>query len=139
MNRILAITIIVLLIVAAVLAWTTDYHHGNAVKYKSQRGTTVHSLKLANATITDMQTRQRDVAALNAKYTKELADAKAANDALLLVVGCVSKDVVQCQPVPHPPAPVAWAMLPPPNSLQILDRTFLIFGPESESSATRKN
>ena len=37
--------------------------------------------KLANA-ITDMQMRQRDVAALDAKYTKELADAKAENDAL---------------------------------------------------------
>ena len=29
-----------------------------------------------------MQVRQRDVAALDAKYTKELADAKAENDAL---------------------------------------------------------
>ena len=29
-----------------------------------------------------MQMRQRDVAALDAKYTKELADAKAGNDAL---------------------------------------------------------
>ena len=37
--------------------------------------------KLANAAITDMQMRQRDVAALDAKYTKELA-AKAENDAL---------------------------------------------------------
>ena len=34
-------------------------------------------LELANAAITDMQMRQRDVAALDAKYTKELADAKA--------------------------------------------------------------
>ncbi|MBJ3589479.1 lysis protein, partial [Salmonella enterica subsp. enterica serovar London] len=34
------------------------------------------------ATITDMQTRQRDVAELDARYTKELADAKAENDAL---------------------------------------------------------
>ena len=39
-------------------------------------------LKLANAAITDMQMRQRDVAALEVKYTKELADAKAENDAL---------------------------------------------------------
>ena len=39
-------------------------------------------LKLANAAITDMQMRQRDAAALDAKYTKELADAKAENDAL---------------------------------------------------------
>ncbi|MER5005956.1 lysis protein [Atlantibacter hermannii] len=40
------------------------------------------NLKLANATINDMQVRQRDVAALDAKYTKELADANAENDAL---------------------------------------------------------
>ncbi|HIB1651105.1 TPA: lysis protein [Salmonella enterica subsp. enterica serovar Muenchen] len=68
-----------LLIVAAALAWTTDHYHSNAVKYKSQRDTATHSLKLANATITDMQTRQRDVAALDAKYTKELADAQTWN------------------------------------------------------------
>ena len=34
------------------------------------------------AAIADMQMRQRGVAALDAKYTKELADAKAENDAL---------------------------------------------------------
>jgi prophage endopeptidase len=33
-------------------------------------------LSLANATITDMTTRQRDVAALDAKYTQELFDAQ---------------------------------------------------------------
>lgn len=33
-------------------------------------------LALATATITDMQTRQRDVSALDAKYTQELADAQ---------------------------------------------------------------
>lgn len=33
-------------------------------------------LGLAKDTITDMQTRQRDVAAIDAKYTGELADAK---------------------------------------------------------------
>ncbi|MBN3043334.1 lysis protein [Pectobacterium brasiliense] len=35
-----------------------------------------HDLGLAKDTITDMQTRQRDVAALDARYTGELADAK---------------------------------------------------------------
>ncbi|EGT4280876.1 lysis protein [Cronobacter malonaticus] len=39
-------------------------------------------LNLAKDTISDMQTRQRDVAALDAKYTQELADANAENDAL---------------------------------------------------------
>ncbi|ECU5461131.1 lysis protein [Salmonella enterica subsp. enterica serovar Muenchen] len=82
MNRITTGAIVSLLIVAAALAWTADHYHGNAVKYKDQRDTATHSLKLANATITDMQTRQRDVATLDARYTKELADAKAENDAL---------------------------------------------------------
>ncbi|HFW3714911.1 TPA: lysis protein [Salmonella enterica subsp. enterica serovar 6,7:y:-] len=74
--------IVSLLIVAAALAWTTERYHGNAVLYKDQRDTATHKLALANATITDMTKRQRDVAALDAKYTKELADAKAENDAL---------------------------------------------------------
>ena len=33
-----------------------------------------------------MQMRQRDVAALDAKYTKELADAKAENDACVMML-----------------------------------------------------
>ncbi|EJQ0599535.1 lysis protein [Salmonella enterica] len=82
MNRITTGVIVSLLIVAAALAWTADHYHGNAVKYKEQRDTVTHKLALANATITDMTKRQRDVAALDEKYTKELADAKAENDAL---------------------------------------------------------
>ena len=53
----------------------------NAITYK-QRDKNARELGLANAAITDMQMRQRDVAALDAKYTKELADAKAGNDVL---------------------------------------------------------
>ncbi|HGA5700421.1 TPA: lysis protein [Salmonella enterica subsp. enterica serovar Birkenhead] len=79
MNRITTAAIVSLLIVAAALAWTTDHYHGNAVLYKDQRDTATHKLALANATITDMQTRQRDVAALDARYTKELADEHAKN------------------------------------------------------------
>ncbi|EDD8833107.1 lysis protein [Salmonella enterica subsp. enterica serovar Mikawasima] len=71
--------IVSLLVVAAALAWATDHYHGNAVKYKEQRDTAIHNLKLANATITDMTQRQRDVAALDEKYTKELADEHAKN------------------------------------------------------------
>ncbi|MFP34451.1 lysis protein [Salmonella enterica] len=82
MNRVATGAIVVLLIVVAALAWTTDHYHGNAVKYKDQRDTATHNLKLANEMIDDMQIRQRDVAALDARYTKELADAKAENDAL---------------------------------------------------------
>ncbi|EOY8363765.1 lysis protein [Salmonella enterica subsp. salamae] len=79
MNRITFTAIILLLIVAIALAWTTDHYHGNAVRYKDQRDTATHNLKLANETITDMTKRQRDVAALDEKYTKELADAQTRN------------------------------------------------------------
>ncbi|EAP6995944.1 lysis protein [Salmonella enterica] len=79
MNRILASAIVVLLIVTAVLAWTTERYYGNAVKYKGQRDTATHNLKMANETISDMEVRQRDVAALDARYTKELADEHAKN------------------------------------------------------------
>ncbi|HAU3361358.1 TPA: lysis protein [Salmonella enterica subsp. salamae] len=82
MNRITTGAIVSLLIVAAALAWATDHYHGNAVKYKEQRDTVTHKLALANATITDMTKRQRDVATLDAKYTKKLADAQNQIDAL---------------------------------------------------------
>ncbi|EPX9548713.1 lysis protein [Klebsiella michiganensis] len=73
-----------LLVIAliGVLAFFVNRYRDNAIAYKDQRDKATEKLSLANATITDMQTRQRDVAALDAKYTKELADAKAENDAL---------------------------------------------------------
>ncbi|EAO8179406.1 lysis protein [Salmonella enterica] len=82
MNRVTTGVIISLLIVAAALAWTTGRYHDNAVKYKSQRDTATHSLNLANETISDMTLRQRQNAALDAKYTQELADAKAESEKL---------------------------------------------------------
>ncbi|HDU3604604.1 TPA: lysis protein [Klebsiella aerogenes] len=54
----------------------------NAITYKDQRDKVTKKLSLANDTIKDMKTRQRDVAALDAKYTGELADAKATIDQL---------------------------------------------------------
>ncbi|ECW9018304.1 lysis protein [Salmonella enterica] len=82
MNRVTTGVIISLLIVAAALAWTTSRYHDNAVKYKSQRDTATHSLNLANETISDMTQRQRQNAALDAKYTLEIADAKAESEKL---------------------------------------------------------
>ncbi|EAA8198886.1 lysis protein [Salmonella enterica] len=71
-----------LILIVAVLAIFVNHYRENAIAYKDQRDKANKNLSLANATITDMQTRQRDVAALDAKYTKELADAKAENDSL---------------------------------------------------------
>ena len=73
-----------LLLLAGVisLAWTINHYRNNAIEYKRQRDEADQALKLANNTIADMKVRQRDVAALDAKYTGELADAKATIDQL---------------------------------------------------------
>ncbi|EIE4984996.1 lysis protein [Salmonella enterica] len=72
----------VIICIIVCLSWAVNHYRNNAIAYKDQRDTATHKLTLANATITDMQKRQHDVAALDARYTKELADAKAENDAL---------------------------------------------------------
>lgn len=82
MSRLTAIIIAVVVCVIVSLGWAVNHYRNNAITYKDQRDKATEKLGLANATIKDMQTRQRDVAALDAKYTKELADAKAENDAL---------------------------------------------------------
>ena len=43
-----------------------NHYRDNAITYKAQRDKNARELKLANAAITDMQMRQRDVAALDA-------------------------------------------------------------------------
>ncbi|KDW07925.1 bacteriophage lysis family protein [Escherichia coli 2-156-04_S1_C3] len=58
------------------LAFFVNHYRDNAITYRDQRDKATEKLLLATATIKDMQTRQRDVAALDAKYTGELADAK---------------------------------------------------------------
>ncbi len=63
-----------------------------------------------------MQVRQRDVAALDAKYTKELADAKAENDALRDDVAAGRRRLhikAVCQSVREATTPPAWIMQPP--------------------------
>lgn len=67
---------IVVIVLLGSLVWAVNHYRDNAITYKDQRDKATEKLSLANATIKDMQTRQRDVAALDAKYTGELADAK---------------------------------------------------------------
>ncbi|AVP02290.1 lysis protein [Enterobacter cloacae complex sp. FDA-CDC-AR_0132] len=76
MNRLTAIICAVVICLLGSMAWAVNHYRGNAIIYKDQRDKATEKLILANATIKDMQTRQRDAAALDAKYTKELADAK---------------------------------------------------------------
>ncbi|EMY8614798.1 lysis protein [Escherichia coli] len=73
---------VILLVVCGALSLGLNHYRDNAITYKEQRDKKVSELELANATITDMQIRQRDVAALDARYSRELADARAENETL---------------------------------------------------------
>ena len=66
-------------LLTALIVWGLT---GKIADEKVRANTAEHKLQLANDTITDMQTRQRDVAALDAKYTGELADAQETIDQL---------------------------------------------------------
>ncbi|WP_213221242.1 lysis protein [Klebsiella michiganensis] len=76
MSRLTAIISAVVICLIVCLGWLANHYHTNAAEFKRQRNDATEKLSLANATITDMQTRQRDVAALDAKYTQELFDAQ---------------------------------------------------------------
>lgn len=82
MSRVIAIFGAVIICLIIGLGWAVNHYRDNAVTYKEQRDKATESLNIANDTIADMTVRQRDNAALDAKYTKELADANAENDAL---------------------------------------------------------
>lgn len=82
MSRLTAIIIAVVVCIIVSLGWAVNHYRDNATEYKKQRDEKTKALNLANATITDMITRQRDVAALDAKYTKELSDANATIESL---------------------------------------------------------
>ncbi|EIY0405589.1 lysis protein [Escherichia coli] len=82
MSRVTAIISALVICIIVCLSWAVNHYRDNAITYKAQRDNVTEKLNQATAIITDMQIRQRDVAALDAKYLKELADAKAENDAL---------------------------------------------------------
>ncbi|HHG2791278.1 TPA: lysis protein [Escherichia coli] len=82
MSRVTAIISALVICIIVCLSWAVNHYRDNAITYKAQRDKNARELKLANSTITDMQMRQRDVAALDAKYTKELADANATIESL---------------------------------------------------------
>ncbi len=82
MRRVTAIIYALVICIIVCLLWAVNHYRDNAITYKAQRDKKARELELANATITDMQVRQRDVAALDAKYSRELADARAENETL---------------------------------------------------------
>ena len=80
MSRVTAIISALVICIIVCLSWAVNHYRDNAITYKPSATKNARELKLANAAITDMQMRQRDVAALDGKI-RELADAKAENDA----------------------------------------------------------
>ena len=68
-EQVTAIISALVICIIVCLSWAVNHYRDNAITYK-QRDKNARELKLANAAITDMQMRQRDVAALDAKYTK---------------------------------------------------------------------
>lgn len=81
-DRVTAIISALVICIIVCLSWAVNHYRDNAIAYKEQRDKKVSELKQATATISDMQQRQRDVAELDARYTKELADANATIESL---------------------------------------------------------
>ena len=74
-----------------------------------------------------MQMRQRDVAALDAKYTKELADAKAENDALRDDVAAGRRRLhikAVCQSVREATTPPPARIMQPPDQGDTAERDY---------------
>ncbi|EBY6256249.1 lysis protein [Salmonella enterica subsp. enterica serovar Typhimurium] len=75
MSRLTAIICAVVICLLVSMGWAVNHYRDNAMTYKDQ-------LDKAASIIADMQKRQRDVAELDARYTKELADANATIESL---------------------------------------------------------
>lgn len=82
MSRVTAIIYALIICIIVCLSWAVNHYRDNAIAYKEQRDNKASELEKANATIADMRKRQRDVAELDARYTKELADANATIESL---------------------------------------------------------
>ena len=78
MSRVTAIISALVICIIVCLSWAVNHYRDNAITQASK----AEELEAATHEITDMQASQRDDVAIDAKYTKELADAKAENDAL---------------------------------------------------------
>ena len=127
MSRVTAIISALVICIIVCLSWAVNHYRDNAITYKAQRDKNAAETEAGeHPAITDMQMRQRDVAALDAKYTKELADAKAENDALRDDVAAgrrrlhIKQSVSQCVKPPPP----AWIMQPPPRLADTAERDY---------------
>lgn len=75
MSRVTAIISPLVFCIIVCLSLAVNHYRNNVITYKEQRDK-------AASTIADMQKRQRDLAELDARYTKELANANATIESL---------------------------------------------------------
>ncbi|EIQ40113.1 bacteriophage lysis family protein [Shigella sonnei 3226-85] len=134
MSRVTAIISALVICIIVCLSLAVNHYRDNAIAYKEQRDNKASELEKANATIADMRKRQRDVAELDARYIKELADANATIESLRADVSagrkrCKSPPPVQSQR----PEPAAWAMEKAQDLQQMLNSIITV----SEVESTR--
>ncbi|EDZ3111142.1 lysis protein [Salmonella enterica] len=82
MNRATLAFIVFMVAAVAVLGFTADHWHSRYTRAEKARRKAVALASARQKTIDDMTLRQRQNAALDAKYTQELADAKAESEKL---------------------------------------------------------
>ena len=69
MLRVTAIISALVICIIVCLSWAVNHYRDNAITYKAQRDKNARE-QLANAAITDMQMRQRDVKRARCKNTR---------------------------------------------------------------------
>ncbi|CNF10343.1 putative prophage endopeptidase [Yersinia rohdei] len=82
MNKLTAALIAVLIAIFTGLAWLAFHYHGQSVEKDKTITTVTGERDNAFADIRTMETQRQAVAAIDIKYTKELADAKSENERL---------------------------------------------------------
>ena len=119
MSRVTAIISALVICIIVYSSWAVNHYRDNAITYKAQRDKNARELEAGErGNYWHAVMRQRDVAALDAKYTKELADAKAENDALRDDAAAGRRRLhikAVCQSVREATTPPAWIMQPPPD------------------------
>ena len=115
MSRVTAIISALVICIIVCLSWAVNHYRDNAITYKAQRDKNARESGWRTRQLLTCRCVSVDVAALDAKYTKELADAKAENDALRDDVAAGRRRLhikAVCQSVRSYHTPPAWIMQP---------------------------
>lgn len=81
-TKVLGASLLLMMVTTLSASSLAFYYRANAISSQTLLYKAKAELKLANTAISDLQVRQRDVAALDAKFTQELTDALATIDRL---------------------------------------------------------